>query len=124
MKLIALDTNFLLYAAKYKIDIVSELDRICDFSYKMVLPEQVLKELKGISTSGKGKDREAALLALQITNNFGIQKIDAKSADDALLMLASGNVLATMDKELRKRFKKGKSARVIAIRQKKYLIFT
>jgi len=124
MKLIALDTNFLLYAAKYKVDIVSELDRICDFSYKMVLPEQVLKELMEISTSGKGKDREAALLALQIANNFEIQKIDAKSADDALLKLASGNVLATMDKELRKRFKKGKSARVIAIRQKKYLSFT
>ena len=124
MKLIALDTNFLLYAAKYKIDIVSELDRICDFSYNMVLPEQVLKELMEISTSGKGKDREAALLALQLANNFEIRKIDEKSADDALLKLASRNVLATMDKELRKRFKKGKSARVIAIRQKKYLIFT
>ena len=124
MKLIALDTNFLLYAAKYKIDIVSELDRICDFSYNMVLPEQVLKELMEISTSGKGKDREAALLALQLANNFEIRKIDEKSADDALLKLASRNVLATMDKELRKRFKKGKGARVIAIRQKKYLIFT
>ena len=123
MKLIVLDANFLLYSAKFKIDIEAELERICDFSYELVVPEQVINELTKIGETGKGKDRDAALLALQIASRFEIRKIEARNADEALLKLASGNVLATMDKVLRKRFKKGKSARVLAIRQKKYLIF-
>lgn len=125
MKQIVLDTNFLMYAAKYKIDVVTELDRICNFAYKIVLPEQVLNELIGLGTSKKvtGKDREAALLALQLVKNIEILKIPGKNADDALLKVAQGTILATMDKELRKRFKKDKRGKLISIRQKKYLIF-
>lgn len=123
MELIVLDTNILLYAAKYKIDLATELSRICDFKYKVALPQQVIQELKALSEAGKGKDKEAASLALQISKEFEIQKIPGKTADDALLKLAANNILATMDRELRKRFKNDKKGRVISIRQKNHLIF-
>ncbi len=126
MIFVVIDTNFLLYIAKYKIDLVSELDRLCNFAYKITVPEQVINELikLGSSTKSKGKDREAALLALQQVKNFEIHKVPAKNADEAVLKLSQekqGNILATMDKELRKRFKKDKRGKLLLIRQKKYL---
>ena len=123
MKLIVLDTNILLYAAKFKIDLATELDRICDFAYKVILPRQVLDELVVLTERGKGKDKESALLALEITKNFKVKKVQAKNADDALLSMAAGNILATMDRGLRKRFKNDKKGRMISIRQKNHLIF-
>jgi len=121
MNLIVLDTNFLLYCAKYKVDFETEIDRICDFKYKIVLPKQVVNELNELSKNAiKSKDREAASLALQIIKNFEIKKIDAKNADEAILKLKA-NVLATMDKELRKRFKNDRKGKLLLIRQKKYL---
>lgn len=123
MKLIVLDANFLLYIAKYKIDLFFELDRVCNFAYKLVLPQQVADELKKLSKKGKGKDKEAACLALEIARKACVRKVSARNADDALLVLASKNILATMDKELRKRFKKAGKGRILSIRQKKYLAF-
>ena len=121
MNLIVLDTNFLLYCSKYKIDIEEEINRICDFRYRIVLPKQVIKELKQLSKHGlKAKDREAALIALKMIKKFEIKDVDAKDADDAILKL-NANVLATMDKELRKRFKNRKRGKFISIRQKNHL---
>jgi len=120
--LIALDTNFLVYIAKYKIDLLAELDRICE-NYKLVIPFQVIEELKKLTETGKLKDKEAAQLALQLLellekeNKLTIKKIPAKDADSAILKLAP-ETIATLDKELKKRFKKVK---ILTIRQKKYL---
>ena len=124
MKFIVLDTNFLIYVAKCKLDLEEELDRICEFTYKIVLPHQVIDELNELTSTGKGKDKEAAALALQISKDFEIKKVTAKSADDAVLALSVGNVIATMDKELRKRFKNAKKGKILSIRQRKHLSFT
>ena len=47
MKTIIIDTNFLLMYEKYKIDIFSEIDRICDFPYEIAVIDKTLDELKG-----------------------------------------------------------------------------
>ncbi|MEK6852620.1 MAG: PIN domain-containing protein [Nanoarchaeota archaeon] len=121
--LIVLDTNFLIYAVRYKIDIKSELERIANFTYEVVVPSQVFKELQWISKrkiKAKGKDREAAAVALLLIKDFKIIETHAESVDNACLELAEGNCLATLDADLRKRFKKGK---ILVIKQKKYLSF-
>lgn len=123
MKLIVLDANMLIYSIKYKLDLESELERICDFMFEIALPSQVLDELKQLSTKGRGKDKEAATLAFAIAKKFSVKKVAAKNADEALFKLAEGNVLATMDRALRKRFKNEKRGRMISIRQKNHLIF-
>jgi len=126
---ILLDTNFLIYIAKYKI--ASELDKF--FPKKLFLPEQVLREIKGIAAKGKGADKESAVIALALINNwknnkklFVVQTI-VKSADKALLELAITKAankdiaVATLDKKLIKRLKKAKIG-IIGIRQKKYIM--
>lgn len=123
---VLLDTNFLIYIARYKI--ASELDKL--FPRKLLLPKQVLKEIEGIVAKGKGADKEAAALALTLIDKWKSSKklfviqTRAKSADKALLDLATGKknrVVATLDKKLIKRLKKAKVG-IIGIRQKKYLV--
>ena len=46
MKTIILDTNFLIYCAEYKIDFVSEIDRICSFPYKLAVLDNTIDELE------------------------------------------------------------------------------
>ena len=45
MKKIMLDTNFLLIPFQFKVDIFSEIERICNFNYKLCIFEQSLEEL-------------------------------------------------------------------------------
>ena len=130
---VILDTNFLLYVVKNKIDFVREIDKLCDFSYDLIIPKQVLDELHSISKGkdNKRKDKVAAELALQILGKIaekdGILVIEAKgkNADDAIVNIVKKNhnkevMVATMDKELKKRIKK---INIISIRQGKYLEF-
>ena len=119
------DTNFLIYLAKYKV--AHELE---DLNMKIVLPSQVVNELEKKSKEGKGEDKKAAHYALILVKEWGknnsldVQKIEAKSADDAIISLALENkgncFVATHDKELMKKLKKAKIA-VIGVRQKKFL---
>lgn len=125
---VLLDTNFLVYIAKYKI--ASELDKF--FPKKLLLPRQVLEETKKIATKGKGADKEAAAVALALIDKWKSSKTlfvvqtGAESADKALLELATKAAnktdiaVATLDKKLIKRLKKAKIG-IIGIRQKKYL---
>lgn len=121
------DTNFLVYCAKYGI-----FDEIEKFNAKMFLPEQVVSELKMLSKStGKGKDKGAAALALSFVNKLQsegkiiVEKTEKKAADDAIVEMALEKkekeiAVATHDRELMKRLKKAKIS-IIGIRQKKYL---
>ena len=53
--------------------------------------------------------------------DFEVKEVEAGDADSALLKLAGkGDVIATLDKELKKKFKNGK---ILSIRQKKYIAF-
>jgi len=63
---IVIDTNSLIYAAKEKLDLISELKNM-GFT-KIVIPKEVLSELEHIQTDKKqkGTDKIAAKLALQI----------------------------------------------------------
>ncbi|MEM2139096.1 MAG: hypothetical protein QXM96_03000 [Candidatus Woesearchaeota archaeon] len=112
-KLIILDTNFLLLPFTLKIDIFSEINKIVFFPYEFVVLEQSIDELNKIASNKneKGKDREAARLALKLINqkqkknelkivNFIKDKqktlykaINSRNllVDDIILMLASSN---------------------------------
>lgn len=125
MKVI-LDTNFLIYCVKNKLDYVEAISDLLNEDYKLVVPIQVLDELKKVSEKQKskipvekrtsrfkkttGKDKEAALLALQLLekyiNDDSIKRVDlkSKSVDDAIVKLANEdkkNIVCTLDREMR-----------------------
>ena len=128
MKKIYLDTNFLLIPIQFKVDIFGEIDRICDFPKETFVLSNTIDELRKIVLKQKGKDKEAAKIAIQIVERRVKQKslnITAFSketgVDDILVELADKDtIIATQDKELKRRIKE-KGGKIIILKSKKYL---
>ncbi|MBS3151931.1 ribonuclease VapC [Candidatus Woesearchaeota archaeon] len=111
MKKIILDTNFLIYCAKFRIDFFSEIDRVCLFPYKICVLSRTIEELE------KVKPKELSLIKKYLEK---IEKIQSKEkqVDKELIELSKeGCIVATQDLELKKKL----TSQVIVIRQKKYL---
>jgi len=117
MTKIILDTNILL--SKHKIDIFSEISRICDFNYELCVLDKTLEELK---------NKKGSKLALNLitAKRVGIIKTKMdKSVDDLILELVEmekSAIVVTQDIDL-KRLLKEKGIKTITIRQNKYLKF-
>ena len=124
MKVI-LDTNFLIYCAKEKLDYVEEIRDLLNEGYDLVVPVQVVEELERLKVKAKkGKDKAACDLALQLLDSNKVEKIEVKgkSVDDGIINLAnedSKNIVATLDREMR-----GILGRVMLISRGKKLILT
>ena len=127
MKVI-LDTNFLIYCAKEKLDYIEALRDLLNENYDLVVPEQVIKELKSLKGDKlkkvSGKDKAATDLALQLLDINKIKKIKpiGKSVDEAIINLANQdkkNIVCTLDREMRHTL-----GRVILINRGKKLMLT
>ena len=110
MKII-LDTNAILYSIKYKIDLFTELERICHFPYTICIIDKTLEELKD----------KSALQLLKKKNVTLIKTSSSESVDNLILEYADKDtIVITQDKALKKKLKE-KNIKLIVIRQKKYL---
>jgi len=115
-----LDTNFILTCVKQKIDFFQDLQLK---GIKILIPEQVIKEIKSIINSKKKLHfREDAKLALKILdkNQFNLIKLSTKYVDTAIIKFAQENkkvIVATLDKELKNKIKNPK----LVVRSKKRL---
>ena len=128
MKII-LDTNFLIYCVKEKFDYVEKISGLINESYELVVPLRVIEELERLKIKAdKGKDKDAADLALKILNmnikNKEVKKIETKgkSVDESIISLAgedNKNIVCTLDREMRFSL-----PRVILINKGKKLILT
>ncbi|MBI2144974.1 DNA-binding protein [Candidatus Woesearchaeota archaeon] len=130
MVLVLLDTNFLLAPGQFKVDVFAGLERACEFSHELAVPEAVIAELSALAAGEKVslKDRRAARLGLQLLKARDVRVLKTrkvfKSADKALLELASADkdvVVATQDRELKRRLK-SIGVRVALVRQKRYVM--
>ncbi len=117
-----LDTNFLMIPGKFKIDIFRELK---DFGkvYLYTL-DSVVHELEKLS-KGRGRDSRNARLAIHMIKKEGVRilHVEAKNTDEGIKKLAEKGyfTVCTADKELIKSLK-GMGARIIYLRQGKYLV--
>ena len=118
--MIILDTNFLIYLAKYKL--AHQLEECIN---ELTVPGQVIFELETLSRKAeKVSDRENAKLALLILEKWKVKVLEAEgNADDAIVSLAEKYKAkaATMDKILVNRLKKV-GVHILKIRQKKHII--
>ncbi len=116
MKII-LDTNFLIDCIRFKIDLKSELA-----GNELFVLDSVIFEIGKIA---KRRTKESALakLALEFVakNNFKILETSKKDADESLLTYSREYAIATHDRALKNKLKKA-GAKIIYIRQKKYLV--
>jgi len=118
MKII-LDTNFLVSANKFKVDVFSQLR-----GNQIFVLDTVIEELKNIS-KGKSKDSTAAKVALESIKRKGLKILKSKESETDLSLLnysKKSYVIATHDKILKNKINKiGK--KIIVIRQRKYVAF-
>jgi rRNA-processing protein FCF1 len=119
-----LDTNFLMIPGKFKIDVFSGLTAFG--KPELMTLDLVVKELKGIRDSNKGKDSLYAKVGLLILKRkkIKIKRSHYKDADNEIVRMAKKDkeniAVCTQDEELVKRLKKEKVL-VIGLRQEKYL---
>lgn len=106
---VLLDTNFLLTCAKQKVDFASLISEQIDEKLEWIIPEEVIEELTELSDRKgmKGKDKEAAKLALMLAERMGYEsvRLNNKNVDVGIADFIRGKLiaLATLDKGLKKR---------------------
>jgi len=106
MKVI-LDTNFLIYCAKEKLDYVEEINNLLNEDFELVVPMQVVEELERLRIKAKkGKDKAACDLALQLLEANKVKRVEVKgrNVDDGIVNLSESdkkNIVATLDREMR-----------------------
>jgi len=127
MKII-LDTNFLIYCAKNKLDYVEGIENMINEYYKLIVPIQVIKEIEKLGNDKlkkvSGKDKDACKLALQLldANNVKKIKVKGKTVDEGIINLSNENkknIVCTLDREMRKIL-----GRVILVNKGKKLMLT
>ena len=109
MKKVILDTSFIISAVRNKIDFFEKLELE---GFQIIIPKQVIRELKGLGTK----------LALKIIekNKFQLFETEGRDADNAIIIFARKNpasVVATLDAGMKKKIKNPK----LVIREKKKL---
>jgi len=116
MKTIIVDTDFIINALKSKIELEYSLKELFPYKVEITLLDKTLEELQ---------NKPYGKLAKRLLSGFRIIKTSKeKTGDELLLELVQKNkniIVATQDKKLKEKLKKGKIP-IITIRQKKYLI--
>lgn len=115
MKII-LDTNFLIDCLRFKVDL-TELS-----GNELFVLDSVIFEIGKITERGT-KESSLAKLALEFIarSNFKILETGKKDADESLIKYSKEYAIATHDIALKNKLKK-LGAKIIYIRQKKYLV--
>jgi len=120
MKKVILDTSFILSCAKQKIDFFEEIELR---GLKILIPAEVIKEIKSIADSKKIPGaRASASLSLKILEKNSYEKINlsSKNVDKGIIKLANENhrlIVATLDAEIKSKVPNQK----LVIREKKKL---
>ncbi|WP_099209702.1 PIN domain-containing protein [Thermococcus henrietii] len=120
------DTNFLLVPGQFGVDIVSELNRILDVKFKIVVPNVVLEELDVIEKKTRGRDLLAVRMAKKLAERFEtveIGEFGRRPIDDQIYDFAVKNervIVCTNDKGLKKRLRE-RGVPVVYLRSRKIL---
>lgn len=110
MTYIVLDTNFILSCIKKKIDF---FNIIYLMGIKIIIPIQVLDELKKISIEGKGRFKDDAKIGLKILEQRDFKRVDLhmKNVDNGIVKMGLKNkdyIIATLDNEIKNKIKNKK----------------
>jgi len=107
MKYAVLDTNFILSCVRKKIDFFTDIPLM---GMKIIIPLQVIDEIRKFSRQGRGNIKQEAKLALVILENQEFKRVDLynKNVDNGLIRLAEKNtnyIIATLDKQIKNKTK-------------------
>jgi rRNA-processing protein FCF1 len=107
MKTVLLDTNFILSCLRKKIDFFNEIELM---GIKIIIPEEIVKEIKKLSEEGNKTTQIEAKIALAFLkkNKFEEIKLETKNVDNGIVKFAKENkeiIIGTLDKGVKDRIK-------------------
>lgn len=106
------------------LDVISELDRIINQKYEIIILKGTIEELKRLSENPSLRVRKAAKLALELAQRYTVINSGYKNGDiDKLIVNLSkkeGYIVATNDRNLRRKLK-SEGIPTIYVRQKSHL---
>ena len=116
---VLLDSNFLITCIKQKIDFFEEIKLM---GIKILIPEQVINELKTLENRDRKESSYESQIVLQLLKEENFKEIDLHDdkTDRAIIKFARKNpktIIATLDKEIQEKIKNRK----MIIRGKKKL---
>jgi len=125
-----LDTNFFMMPYKNGIDIFQEIGRLMssDQDYEVVTLSSARRELEVLAEKGRGEDKVAARIGLELLSEKRVSVIKGVpgfSADEDLLGFAEKGrdiIVCTNDKMLKKELRE-KGVKVITMRSKSHLAY-
>jgi len=122
---VILDSNALFVPLQFKIDIFSDLSRLLNRSFELILLSPVKRELKALAKKGSPKMRKNAFYALELAEKCKYVEVDVPAStltDDIIVKIAKewSYPVFTNDRQLKKRLR-NISVPVIYVRQKSRL---
>ncbi len=99
---VLLDTNFIISCVKHKIAFMEQLE---EQGFKVIVPREVLDELKDLRLKVSHDDRTAITIALELLSSKKIKKrrLSGTSVDEGLILLGKqGAYIATLDNGIRR----------------------
>ena len=124
LKVIA-DSNALFVPLQFKIDIFTELERVLNRNYELILLSPVKQELETLTKKSSPKTRKNAAFALSIAEKCTYVKVPEKpkeQTDDAIARIAKAwNTPVFTNDKLLKRKLRDISLPVIYVREKSRL---
>jgi len=121
---VVLDANFLMTPFNLGLDVISDLNRIIDQKYEIVVLRGTIEELKGLSRNPNLRVRKAAKMALKIAERYRVVDLTPENGnmDELIVRFAKKEhcVVATNDRNLRRKLK-SEGIPTIYVRQKSHL---
>ena len=122
---VILDSNALFVPLQFRIDIFSELKRLLNRNFELILLSPVKRELKALAEKGSPKMRKNACYALKLAERCKYLEVDDLASaltDDIIVRIAKewSSPVFTNDRQLRKKLR-DISVPVIYVRQKSHL---
>jgi rRNA-processing protein FCF1 len=110
MAYVVLDTNFILSCIRKKIDFFNDIEML---GMKIIIPDEVAKELEKFKVGGKKNLQGEASVALAVLEQHEFKKVNlnAKNVDNGIVALARKDkdlIIATLDSEMRSKFENRK----------------
>lgn len=97
-----LDTNFIITCIKEGIDFI---DQLKVNGFRIIVPKEVVDEIKDLRKDGSRSDRQSALIALEIIEHSKLEKtsLTKRSVDEGLIERGKkGAYIATLDAAIRR----------------------
>ena len=122
---VILDSNALFVPLQFKIDVFSDLKRLLNRSFELVLLSPVKRELEALARKGSPKIRKNASYALKLAEKCRYVEVDFPASaltDDVIVEIAAEwkSPVFTNDRQLKQRLR-DISVPVIYVRQKSRL---